>query len=326
MKGESIATIATIVLVAAIAPAAATTPSVAVPARRAPVPDTTCEVFPSDNVWHLNVARLPKHPKNSLWKRSTHAGRTDLHPDFGPPDYGMPYEVVGAGQPDVFVAFQYASESDDGPYPFHGDTPVEGGSDRHALMIDEDTCTLYELFAARWNEGDPRAGSGAIFDLGSNRLRPAGWTSADAAGLPIFPGLVRWDEVLAGEIDHAIRFTVSCTSRRYVWPARHQAGQADRRCPPMGARFRLKGGFDLSRFGGHAKVVLRAMKRYGVIVADNGSDWYFQGTRDPAWTNGLLDQLKRVPAGAFVAVDTRGCRVSKGSARFAYGPRCPGPR
>jgi hypothetical protein len=301
------------------------TPSVAAPLERAPAPGTTCEVFPADNVWHLDVSRLPKHPKNARWKRSSHAGRTDLHPDFGPPDYGLPFDVVDATHPDVFVDFQYGAESDDGPYPFDGDTPIEGGSDRHALMIDEDTCTLYELFNARWEGGDPTAGSGAVFDLSSNALRPAGWTSADAAGLPIFPGLVRWDEVQAGEIDHAIRFTVSCTSRRYVWPARHQAGQSDRRCPPMGARFRLKGGYDLSGFGADAKVILRAMKRYGLIVADNGSDWYFQGTRDGGWTNGLLDQLKRVPARAFVAVDPRGCRVAKGSGRFAYGPKCPGP-
>jgi len=311
--------------IAALVLAGTSTPAEAAQLERAPVPGTICEVFPANNVWRMNISRLPKHPKSEQWKRASHAGRTDLHPDFGPPPYGMPYDLVDASQPTVTVQFQYASESDVGPYPFDGDTPIEGGSDRHALMIDEDTCTLYELFAADWRGGDPRAGSGAIFDLASNDLRPAGWTSADAAGLPIFPGLVRWDEVQAGEIGHAIRFTVSCTSRRYIWPARHQAGRADRRCPPMGARFRLKGGFDLSRFSANAKVVLRAMKRYGLVVADNGSDWYFQGTRDPGWTNGLLDQLKRVPAGAFVAVDTRGCRVAKGSASFAYGSRCPGP-
>jgi hypothetical protein len=261
-----------------------------------------------------------------MWKRSSHAGSTDLHPDFGPPSYGIPFDVVGAGHRDVTVAFTYVGESDQGPYPFGPDTTIEGGSDRHALMIDRDTCTLYELFAARWNGGSPAAGSGAVFDLDSNRLRPAGWTSADAAGLPILPGLVRWDEVQAGEIDHAIRFTVACTSRRYVWPARHQAGQPDRRCPPMGARFRLKRGFDLSGYGAGARVVLRAMQRYGMIVADNGSDWYFQGTVDGRWTNRLLDQLKRVPAGAFVAVDTRRCRVRSGSAAFDYGPGCPAPR
>lgn len=294
-------------------------------AVRAPVPGTSCQVFPADNVWNMDVSRLPKHPKSRVWKRSSHAGSTDLHPDFGPPAYGIPYDVVDAAHGDVTVDFDYASESDDGPYPFGPDITIEGGSDRHALMIDGDTCTLYELFAARWNGGSPRAGSGAIFDLGSNALRPAGWTSADAAGLPIFPGLVRWDEVRAGVIDHAIRFTVGCTTRRYVWPARHQAGESDRRCPPMGARFRLKRGFDISGFGPNAQVVLRAMRRYGMIVADNGSDWYFQGSIDEGWTNGLLDQLKQVPAGAFVAVDARGCRVSKDSAQFEFGPGCPGP-
>ena len=192
-------------------------------------------------------------------------------------------------------------------------------------MIDRDTCVLFELFAARWNGGAPTAGSGATFDLGLNDLRPAGWTSADAAGLPIFPGLVRYDEVEAGLIDHAIRFTIACTTDAYVWPARHEAGTSDRRCPPMGARFRLRRGFSLNGFGDDARVILRAMKRYGMFVTDNGSDWYFQGTRDPGWTNDLLDELKNVPASAFVAVDARGCKISGGSAAFAYDADCPAP-
>ena len=153
----------------------------------------------------------------------------------------------------------------------------------------------------------------------------ATWTSADAAGLPIFPGLVRWDEVKAGVIQHAIRFTVGCTSRHYVWPARHQAGSADDRCPPMGARFRLKAGFDVSGFSSDAKVILAAMRHYGMIVADNGGDWYLQGEVDPHWTNHLMDELKSIPAGAFVAVDAAGCRVSPSSAEFAYGPGYPAP-
>ncbi len=295
------------------------------PMPTAPVPTTTCEVFPADNAWNMDVSALPRHPKSKVWKRASHAASTDLHPDFGPPSYGIPYDVVNGAHPDVSIDFDYADESDPGPYPFGPDIEVEGGSDRHALMIDADTCTLYELYAARWNAGEPTAGSGAIFDLTSNELRPAGWTSADAAGLPIFPGLVRWDEVQAGAIDHTIRFTVACTSRRYVWPARHQAGQADRRCPPMGARFRLKAGFDISGFGANAQVVLLAMQRYGLIVADNGSDWYFQGTIDDGWSSGLLDQLKQVPARAFVAVDARGCRVASDSAAFDYGADCPAP-
>jgi hypothetical protein len=318
MRGSGIA-ITVVLAVAMLSPVAHAT------AVGAPVPGTMCEVFPADNVWRLDVSQLPKHPKSRTWKRATHAGSTDLHPDFGPPSYGIPFDVVDATHTDVSVGFRYDDESDPGPYPFGPDITIEGGSDRHAIMVDEDTCTLYELFDARWNSGDPSAGSGAIFDLDSNDLRAAGWTSADAAGLPILPGLVRFDEVQAGEIDHAIRFTVACTSRRYVWPARHQAGSADDRCPPMGARFRLKGGFRLAGFSADAKVVLRAMQRYGMIVADNGRDWYFQGTVDDGWTNALLDQLKQVPAGAFVAVDARACRVSKHSGAFAYGPGCPAP-
>jgi hypothetical protein len=247
------------------------------------------------------------------WLDSADASSTNLHPDFGPPSYGLPYEVVARRHPTVRIRFGYADESDRGPYPFDARTPIEGGSDRHALMIQRGTCRLYELYAAEWNGGSPRAGSGAIWDLDTNRLRPETWTSADAAGLPIFAGLVRWDEVKAGEIAHAIRFTVSCTTDAYVWPARHEAGVDDPDCPPMGARFRLRADFDLSGFSAKARVILRAMQRYGLIVADNGSDWYFQGTRDRHWRNSLLDELKSVPARAFEAVDASGCMVDEDS-------------
>jgi hypothetical protein len=299
--------------------------ALAAPAPAVPVPGTTCDVFPPNNVWHLNVSKLPAHPKSDRWKKAMHAATTKLHPDFGPPSYGIPFDVVGASHADVAVHFTYANESDKGPYPFGPDIQIEGGSDRHAIMIDHSDCTLYELFAARWNGGNPKAGSGAIFDLDSNALRPAGWTSADAAGLPIFAGLLRYDEVAAGEVDHAIRVTADCTFNDYVWPARHRAGTSDRRCPPMGARFRLKAGFDSSHFGRKARVVLRALKRYGMIVADNGSDWYFQGTVDTRWTYAFVDQLKRIPAKAFVAVDERRCKVAPNSGAFAYGPGCPSP-
>jgi hypothetical protein len=254
-----------------------------------------------------------------------HADATFLHPDFGPPSYGIPFDVVDQTQGMVSIDFTYADESDPGPYPFGPDIQIEGGSDRHAIMVDAGTCTLYELYAADWNGGHPTAGSGAIFDLTSNALRPAGWTSADAAGLPIFAGLLRYDEVAGGEVDHAIRMTASCTSDAFLWPARHQAGTGRRRCPPMGARFRLRAGFDASSFGADARVVITAMKRYGLIVADNGSDWYFQGTVDPNWPSRLLDQLKRIPARAFVAVDAHACRVAANSGRFAYGAGCPAP-
>ena len=310
-----------VVLAASASPA----PAVTATGRAVAAPDVPCQVFPADNVWNMDVSNLPVHPRSKTWKRSAHAGSTLLHPDFGGAPYGLPYDVVDDSHPTVDVDFTYADESDPGPYPFGPDIHVEGGSDEHALMVNADTCTLYELYDAHWHGGNPDAGSGAVFDLGSNLLRPAGWTSADAAGLPILPGLVRYDEVAAGEIAHAIRFTVDCTTRRYLWPARHQAGVADRRCPPMGARFRLRSGFGLAGFTDEAKVVLRAMQRYGMIVADNGSDWYFQGTTDARWSDGLLDQLKSVPASAFVAVDESACKVSPDSGVFAYGPGCPAP-
>jgi hypothetical protein len=289
------------------------------PASAAPVPGTSCHVLPANDIWNTDISKLPIDSHSTTWLRTSHAGSTLLHPDFGRAPYGFPFDVVTDAHPLVQLHFQYASQSDPGPYPFGPKTHIEGGQDaggdRHALMINRDTCVLYELYHAFWNGGSPKAGSGAIFNLRSNHLRPDGWTSADAAGLPIFPGLVRYDEVASGAIRHAIRFTVDCTSKRHVWPARHDAGSDDADCPPMGARFRLKAGFDLSGFGPKAKVVLRAMKRYGLILADNGSDWYFQGTRDSRWTDSLLDQLKSVPAKAFVAVDTSSCMVRRGSGR-----------
>ncbi len=281
----------------------------------APVPGTSCHVLPADNIWNTDVSKLPVDRHSATWLRTMHAGSILLHPDFGRPPYGFPFAVVTDAHRKVKIKFQYASESDPGPYPFGPDIPIEQGSDRHALMIDKDTCTLYELFAASWNQGHPKAGSGAIFPLGSDKLRPDGWTSADAAGLPIFPGLVRYDEVAAGSIDHAIRFTVDCTSKAHIWPARHDAGQDRPSCPPMGARFRLKASYRLARFGPKARVVLRAMKHYGLILADNGSDWYFQGTEDRRWSDSLLDQLKSVPAREFVAVDTSSCMVDENSGR-----------
>jgi hypothetical protein len=284
----------------------------------APVPNSRCTVFPSDSIWNTRIDSLPVDPNGDTWLASMSASSTDLHPDFGPPSYGMPFDVVTNHHRRVRIRFRYRSESDRVRYPVDGRTPVEGG-DRHALVVNRSTCTLYELFAFRWNGGRPRAGSGAVWDLDSNALRPDGWTSADAAGLPILPGLVRFDEVKAGAIRHAIRFTAQLTRDRHVWPARHDAGSNDPAYPPMGARFRLKASFDLSGFSPKARVILRAMKRYGLILADNGSNWYFQGTRDDRWRNRLLDQLKRVPASAFEAVDTSSCRVDPDSGRAS----CP---
>ena len=282
-----------------------------------------CPLFPADNVWHADVSRLPVEAHSAAWIASMGGPDRRLHPDFGPNDggaqpYGIPYSVVAGTTSRVSVAFDYADESDAGPYPFGPSTPVEDGSDAHALVVDKDHCTLYELYAANWNGGHPTAGSGAIWDLRSNALRPSGWTSADAAGLPILPGLLRRDEVAAGEVDHAIRLTASRTDQRFIWPARHQAGSAaDRSLPPMGAWFRLKAGFDISSFRPDTQVVLRAMQRHGLIVADNGSNWYFTGTSEPGWDNALLDELKTIPAGAFEAVDTTSLQSDPNSGRVA---------
>lgn len=292
-------------------------PAVAIPPPGAP----DCRVFPANSIWHADISQLPVHPRSAAWLASSNADDTFLHPDFGPSfgkprPYGIPFNVVGGGHARRTVTFDYADESDPGPYPVGSDTTIEMGSDRHALIIDRDSCTLYELYALRRVNGAWRAGSGAIFDLDSNRLRPRGWTSADAAGLSIFAGLIRRDEVAAGRIDHAIRFTVARTSRRYLWPARHQAGATDDPdVPPMGARFRLRGSFDISGFRADTRVVLRAMKRYGLILADNGSDWYFGGTSEEGWNNDMLDELKTIPADRFVAVDVSSLRIDPDSGR-----------
>jgi hypothetical protein len=278
----------------------------------------SCSVFPANNVWHADISGLPVHPRNEAWLAAMGGLSVRLHPDFGPSDgeqpYGIPYIVVPGSHTKASISFDYADESDPGPYPFGPETPIEGGSDRHALMLDRDACVLYELYAAHYAPVGSTAGSGAIFDLDSNALRPAGWTSADAAGLPIFAGLIRRDEVETGIIDHAIRVTAEHTNRRYIWPARHQAGEADDpNLPPMGARFRLKATFDISGFLPETQAILRAMKRHGLMLADNGSNWYFGGASEAGWSNDVLDELKSVPAGAFQAVDTSSLMLSPDS-------------
>jgi hypothetical protein len=281
----------------------------------APVPSTSCAVFPADNIWNTDISSLPVHPRSAQWLASTAAATTNLHPDFGAPPYGFPFNLVDNTHPTVSVSFQYASESDPGPYPVGSDTAIENGSDRHALIINKNSCTLYELFGLSGSGSSWTAGSGAIFNLGVDALRPAGWTSADAAGLPVFPGLVRWDEVQAGAINHAIRFTVQQTDQTYLWPARHQAGAAaNPALPPMGARFRLKAGYNMSALSAQAKVILLAMQHYGLIVADNGSNWFFSGTQDPAWPDSLLSELKTVPASQFEAIDESSLMVDPNSA------------
>ncbi len=296
-------------------------------AAAAPVPGTGCAVFPADNVWNADISRLPVNAHSAAWLASTGAGTTLLHPDFGAKPYGIPFNVVHSSHATTNFDFLYWDESDpavatkqpQGPYPYGADLAIEAPTDSHLLTIDQDTCKLYETGGTKYN-GPSTAWSGAIFDLHSDQLRPAGWTSADAAGLPIFPGLVRLDEVQAGFIGHAIRFTVQQSDKSYLWPARHQAGSAnDPNLPPMGARFRLKSSFSLSGFGPAAQVVLRAMQHYGLIVADNGSDWFFQGTTDAGWNAGpypaMITQLKTVPAGAFEAVDESSLMVDPNSGR-----------
>jgi hypothetical protein len=288
------------------------------------LPGTDCRVFPADNYWHTDISRLPVNPRSKQWL-SHMSPSSRLHPDFGPSygaqsvPYGIPYTVVAHSHARVHVRFTYADESDDVGYPLGSDSNIEGGSDstgdRHVLLVDKGTCRLYELWNVHHRNGKWTAGSGATWSLTSNKLRPKGWTSADAAGLPILPGLLRLDEVQAGRVDHAIRFTTNVTDRRFIWPARHQAGSVDDRSyPPMGARFRLKAGFDISPYRADTRVVLRAMKRYGLVLADNGSPWYFQGTSEKGWPTGMLDELKTIPASAFVAVDTSGLEHSAGSA------------
>jgi hypothetical protein len=288
------------------------------------LPGTSCRVFPADNYWHADVSRLPVHARSKKWLSHMSPGAR-LHPDFGPAygaqpvPYGIPYTVVAGDHPTVKVSFKYASESDKVRYPLGSDSKVEGGrnadGDRHVLIVNRRTCRLYELYNVHHKASGWTAGSGATWSLNSNKLRPAGWTSADAAGLPILPGLLRLDEVRAGHVDHAIRFTTNVTDRRYVWPARHQAGSvSNRNYPPMGARFRMKAGFDISSYRADTRVVLRAMKRYGLVLADNGSPWYFQGTSEKGWPSRMLDQLKQIPASAFVAVDTSSLKHSNGSA------------
>jgi hypothetical protein len=272
------------------------------------LPGTQCPAFPSDDVWNTPVTDLPVNSSSATWLTTMAASTSFLHPDYGPSGrrnrpFGIPWQVVSPMQRLISVRFRYADESDNGPYPLARSTPIERGSDRHAIMVNPSTCTLYELFGTHYR-GTKRssAGSGAIWSLTSDTLRPAGWTSADAAGLPILPGLVNYDEVSSGSMDHAIRFTAQCTQQAYIWPGRHQAGQPNGTCPPMGARFRLAQNFNLppSQCSTMCQAVIVTMKTYGMILADNGSNWFFQRTAATKWTNTQLDPLKQIPASAFV--------------------------
>jgi hypothetical protein len=274
-----------------------------------------CQVFPASSVWNQRVDKLPVANDSATLIRSIGLD-SPVHPDFGSGLYdgqriGIPYVVVsGRRTPKSRVAFDYADESDPGPYPIPANVPIEGApnpddGDRHALIVDRGTCTLYELYALHRSGGRWAAGSGAIWSLRSNRLRPAGWTSADAAGLPILPGLARYDEVAAGSIDHALRFTAPDTRQAYIYPARHHASDStDPSLPPMGLRVRLKANVDIRHLSPQARVVAEALKRYGMILADNGSPWYISGAPDPRWSNDDLHSLDQLTGADFEVVDT----------------------
>ncbi len=272
-----------------------------------------CSLFPKNNVWNARIDKLPVDKNSNAYISSIGAG-VGLHSDFGSGLYerkpiGIPFVVVPANQAGVSVSFEYDDQSDHALYPIPKNPPIEGGAtssgDRHVLVVRQGECKLYELYSAFPNtDGSWRAGSGAIWDLKSNALRPSTWTSADAAGLPILPGLVRHDEVAAGVIAHAIRFTAQTTQTAFVWAARHQAGaSSDTKLPPMGARFRLKASVDTSSFPKDMRVILQALKTYGLILADNGSNWYVSGTQDEAWDNDILSSISKVKGSDFEAVD-----------------------
>jgi hypothetical protein len=272
-----------------------------------------CPIFPADNAWNQRVDSLPVAANSAQLVQSIGLG-AGLHADFGSGLYdgspiGIPFDVVSKKTPRTKVSFGYADESDRVAYPIPKTVHIEGGrqsdGDRHALLLDKDACKLYELYALYPHGSGWKAGSGAVWNLRSDKLRPAGWTSADAAGLPIFPGLARYDEVARGVIDHALRFTAPRTRSEYVYPARHQASSSDDpSLPPMGLRVRLKASVDISGFPRQARVVLQALKTYGMILADNGSSWYVTGAPSPKWSNDDLHTLGRITGADFEVVDT----------------------
>lgn len=278
-----------------------------------------CPMFPADNFWNAEIGSVPTHPSSTAW-RNTIGATTGLKADFGSGLWdggpiGIPFNTVAAGQPRVPISFAYDDESDPGPYPVAPTAAREHGSDHHVLTVDTSTCTLYEMFdATLQGNGTWTAGSGATFDLRSNAQRRAGWTSADAAGLAILPGLVRYDEVAAGRIDHAIRFTAPLTQRRYIWPATHEASSStDPNRPPMGAWFRLRADFDTSAMAPQARVIAEALKTHGMILADNGSSWYLSGAPDERWDNDALRQLSAIKGSDLTAVDASTLMVDPAS-------------
>lgn len=276
-----------------------------------------CPVFPSNNIWNMRADTLPLDPHSDAYVQTLGA-TSKGHSDFGmSPANGIPFTVVPGNQPKVNVSFYY--DGDKGPYPIPPNPMIEEGSDHHLLLIDKDNCILYELFnLQKQSNGSWLAGSGAIFPLNSNQLRAAGDTSADAAGLPMFPGLVRYNEVLTGHINHALRFTGMPTGNRYIWPARHYASSySGSAYPPMGQRFRLKQSFDISKYGPHMQVVLTALKEYGMILADNGASWFVSGVPDPRWNDDEMHQMTWLVGADFEAVDESSLMVNPNSAQAA---------
>jgi hypothetical protein len=297
-----------------------------------------CPLFPANNTWNHDISKLPVHANSAHFIHSIGL-QGHVHADFGAGLYngapiGIPYVVVPGKQKLAPVHFDYASESDPGPYPIPTKAPIEGGTlssgDRHVIVVNSGTCKLYEMFAAYpQSDGSWKAGSGAVWNLNSNALRPKTWTSADAAGLPILPGLARYDEVAAGAINHALRFTVDRTQRAFLWPARHYASSdTDPNLPPMGLRLRLKASVDISSFSQKNRVILTALKHYGMIVADNGSSWYISGTPDSRWNNDDLHILGKISGSDFEVVDESSLRISpdSGQARGQSVSSTPTPK
>jgi hypothetical protein len=312
----------------------ATLAAASVIAMPPPASIADCPLFPVNNVWNARVDDRPLDPNSGQYIATIGATKS-VHPDFGSGEWpigsgspiGIPYVEVPAGQPPVEIVFtDYGGESDSGPYPVPADAPIEGGpdsdGDRHVLVVQREGCKLYELYYAfPQPDGSWEASSGAVYDLRSNALRPAGWTSADAAGLPILPGLVRYDEVAGGEIRHALRFTAPQTRKAYLWPARHYASDlTGDEYPPMGQRFRLRADFDISGLAPEVQVILQALKTYGMILADNGTSWYISGAPDEGWDNDtLVEELAQVIGSDFEAVDTSSLMVSPDSGQARSG-------
>jgi hypothetical protein len=285
-----------------------------------------CPLFPADNFWNVPINHLPVHPQSIAWVNSIGAN-TGFHMDFGSGEWaggkiGIPYNLFSksdSGVNEYVVDFYYPDESDPGPYPLNANPKIEHGGDHHILVVEQDDCDLYEIYDASWNGSAWSGGSGAIWDLSSNAQRPDTWTSADAAGLPILPGLARYTEVSNGVIAHALRFTANCTADYYIWPARHKAQHGSCANPvPFGARFRLKADYDTSGFSPQAQVLLQAFKTYGIVLADNGSDWYVSGSPSESWDNDQLHELDVLTGSDFEAVDTSGLMVDYDSAATTH--------